>query len=603
MSATLKHTYGALPSTTRGKPIHIGGDPKGKNFLYTCGQAVFIRDLKNPLNTEMYGEHQHQTTVARYAPSGFYIASGDVSGTIRIWDTTQVEHILKIELKMLGGPILDLQWSDDSKRIVCVGEGKEKFGSVFMFDSGSSVGEISAHSKPVASCDFKQTRPYRIVTAGEDMLVNYFEGPPFKFKKSIKDHTRFVNCVRFSPDGERFLSVGLDKVGLFFDGKTGEPIGKLSATNGHTGGIYSCSWSADSKRVLTASADKTCKIWDAASGECQVTFTFGDQLEDQQLGCLWQGDELLSINLGGDINYLDQANPSKPKRVLKGHNKFITALTHDRKTNTLYTASYDAAIIGWDVATGETSAFSGKGHTNQVGRLKLQGGNLVSAAMDDTVRITNLANKSYTGEVAKFDTAPADIAVGVQDNTLVIAVVTDAIIVLRNGQVAHKLVTKYQPSAVALSNDEKTVAVGGKDNNIHLYTLSGNNLTEGKVLNGHRGALSSLTYSPDGKFLASADLNRDIFVWDLASQSIKISGWQFHSARVNSLSWTDDSQHLASGALDGAIYVWSVQDPLKRVTVKNAHFNGVNSVLWLDANTLASAGQDCTAKTWTVKFH
>jgi hypothetical protein len=55
-----------------------------------------------------------------------------------------------------------------------------------MFDSGSSVGEISGHSKPVSSCDFKQTRPYRVVTGGEDMLVNYFEGPPFKFKKSIK---------------------------------------------------------------------------------------------------------------------------------------------------------------------------------------------------------------------------------------------------------------------------------------------------------------------------------------------------------------------------------------------------------------------------------
>ena len=81
----------------------------------------------------------------------------------------------------------------------------------------------------------------------------------------------------------------------------------------------------------------------------------------------------MSVNLGGDISYLDPSNPSKPKRVLKGHNKFITALSHDRKTNTLYTASYDAIVIGWDVATGNTSSFSGKGHTNQVNRLKLQG--------------------------------------------------------------------------------------------------------------------------------------------------------------------------------------------------------------------------------------
>ncbi len=51
----------------------------------------------------------------------------DAAGTVRIWDTTQKEHILKIELKVLGGPINDIAWSDDSKRVVVVGDGKERF--------------------------------------------------------------------------------------------------------------------------------------------------------------------------------------------------------------------------------------------------------------------------------------------------------------------------------------------------------------------------------------------------------------------------------------------------------------------------------------------
>ena len=32
---------------------------------------------------------------------------------------------------------------------------------------------------------------------GEDYRVGYYEGPPFKFKKNIKEHKNFVNCVRF----------------------------------------------------------------------------------------------------------------------------------------------------------------------------------------------------------------------------------------------------------------------------------------------------------------------------------------------------------------------------------------------------------------------
>jgi hypothetical protein len=51
----------------------------------------------------MYLDHQYPPTVARYAPSGFYIASADTTGTVRIWDTTQKEHICKLETKAMGG--------------------------------------------------------------------------------------------------------------------------------------------------------------------------------------------------------------------------------------------------------------------------------------------------------------------------------------------------------------------------------------------------------------------------------------------------------------------------------------------------------------------
>lgn len=58
---------------------------------------------------------------------------------------------------------------------------------------------------------------------------------------------------------------------------------------------------------------------------------------------------------------------------------------------------------------------------------------------------------------------------------------------------------------------------------IHLYGLSGTSLSEGKALTGHRGALTALTYSPDGQYLASADHNRDIFVWDVKSGAVNIT--------------------------------------------------------------------------------
>jgi WD40 repeat protein len=601
MSGSLKNIYCPTPATTRGKSTAVTGDPKGVNFLYTVGNSVVIRNLKNPLTADIYYEHAAATTVAKYAPSGYYIASGDVQGTLRIWDTTQLAHPLKIELKVLSGPILDISWSPDSQRIVAVGDGRERFGAAILADSGASVGEISGHSKAILSADYRPTRPFRVITGAEDNQVNWFEGPPFKFNKAHKDHTRFINSVRFSPDGNKVASLGADKKGIFYDGKTGDKLFELSADGAHTAGIYAAAWSPDSTKLLTVSADKTAKIWDASNGKLINTIKPGDDsTESQQLGCLWQGDIIITVNLNGDITYID-AKDGKVTGIQKGHNKFVTALAYDHAHKSFYTGSYDASIIQWDYATGATRPLSGKGHTNSITSIRVQGDQLVTISMDDSIRFTPIASHEYGPSIA-LDGPPAAVAVG-KTHGLAVVVTIKSVVVIRGGKIASTLNAAFQPTAVALSPDEKEVIVGGKDNSLHVYTLQGDKLAEVTTLAGHRGALTVITYAPDGKHFATADANRDIFVWDTAGRSIKIQGWVFHTARVTSLAWHANSKYIASGGLDSNVYVWSVEDPTKRIFIRGAHHGGVNDVAWVEDNVLASAGQDSSLKTWTIKFH
>ena len=175
-----------MPRTNRGLSSSLGGDPKGNNFLYVNGNSVFIRGIRNPyLGCDMYTEHSVPVLCAKYSPSGFYIASGDQNGKVRIWDTVNKEHILKNEFQPLSGAIKDLQWSSDNQRMVVGGEGREKFGHVFNAETGASVGEIMGVSKSLNSVDFKPTRPFRAIVASEDNSIGYFEGPPFKWKNSI----------------------------------------------------------------------------------------------------------------------------------------------------------------------------------------------------------------------------------------------------------------------------------------------------------------------------------------------------------------------------------------------------------------------------------
>jgi len=382
-------------------------------------------------------------------------------------------------------------------------------------------------------------------------------------------------------------------------------LNQLSSTNGHSAGIYSCCWGSDSKRLLTASADKTCKLWDSDSGECLKTFNFSEnpQVEDQQVGCLWVGSELLSLSLGGDISYLDIESPNKPKKVIRGHNKFVTALVYDSNSKHFYSASYDGIIIRWDVSNGATESMVGKGHTNQVNKLVVQGEHIVSCSMDDTVRRTPMSSRQYSESVST-EGNPVDIAVGKKDQTLILAAVgTGHIAVIRNGKVVNKHAVKYTPTSIALNVDETQIAVGGKDNMIYLYSISGDKLNEtNTVLKGHRGPLSSLVYSHDGKSLASADHNREIIVWDTAKNETKVTGWVYHNARINNISWSPDSTHLASASLDSSLYVWDLHNPQNRIAIKEAHHGGANVCGWIDDNTIISGGQDCTVKTFTIKY-
>lgn len=52
-------------------------------------------------------------------------------------------------------------------------------------------------------------------------------GPPFKFKMTKAEHTRFVQSVRYSPNGEQFATGGFDGKVFIYDGKSSDLVGEL----------------------------------------------------------------------------------------------------------------------------------------------------------------------------------------------------------------------------------------------------------------------------------------------------------------------------------------------------------------------------------------
>lgn len=599
MSYSAKCTYATLPRTQRGQPLVLGGDPKGKNFLYTNGNSVIIRNIENPAIADIYTEHSCAVNVAKYSPSGFYIASGDQSGKVRIWDTVNKEHILKNEFHPIGGPIKDIAWSPDNQRMIVVGEGRERFGHVFMSETGTSVGEISGQSKPINSCDFRPARPFRVITGSEDNTVAIFEGPPFKFKMTKQDHSRFVQAVKYSPSGNLFASAGFDGKVFLYDGTSSDLVGEIGSP-AHSGGVYGVCWSPDGKQVLTASGDKTARLWDVETRQMVSEFVLGNTVNDQQVSCLWQGPHLLTVSLSGFINYLDVNNPSKPLRVIKGHNKPITVLTLSEDRQSIFTGSHDGYVTRWDAATGENDRVEGNGHGNQINGMKVNQGTLYTCGIDDSLKQIDIEGNTYKSQDVKLASQPRGLDILKEQNIIITGDVNE-LTVIQDDRKVSSLAVDYEPSSVSISPRGHVAVGGSKDNKVHLYELKGTELTPLQEMK-QLGAITDVAYSPDDNYLVACDAARKILVYTVPEYKLAHKDeWGFHNARINCVAWSPDSQLVASGALDTNIIIWSIAKPATHIIIKNAHPQSqITRISWLDNNTVVSVGQDCNTKLWTI---
>jgi len=177
------------------------------NVYGQSGKSIFLRSIDNPALCKQYTGHTTTTTVARFSPSGFWVASGDISGQVRVWDAVEAVNT-KGEYSIISGRINDIAWDGDSQRVIAVGDGRERYGHCFTADSGNSVGEVSGHSKVVNAVAIRQQRPLRAATVSDDSTMCFLHGAPFKFAKNATGlHKGFILGTAFSPDGNTLVTV------------------------------------------------------------------------------------------------------------------------------------------------------------------------------------------------------------------------------------------------------------------------------------------------------------------------------------------------------------------------------------------------------------
>ncbi|MBW4628105.1 MAG: CHAT domain-containing protein [Brasilonema octagenarum HA4186-MV1] len=154
----------------------------------------------------------------------------------------------------------------------------------------------------------------------------------------------------------------------------------------------------------------------------------------------------------------------------------------------------------------------------------------------------------------------------------------------------------FSVTSVSFSPDGKTLA-SVSNNTVKLWDI--NSGREIKTLNGHRFGVNSVSFSPDGKTLASASIDKTVKLWNLNSGR-EIKTLIGHTDSVYSVSFSPDSKTLASASGDKTVKLWD-RDSGREIKTLTGHTSYVYSVSFSpDGKTLASASWDKTVKLWDI---
>jgi WD40 repeat protein/serine/threonine protein kinase len=452
----------------------------------------------------------------------------------------------------------------------------------------------------------------RVVSAGSDRLIRVWDVATGRGIHALRGHTDAICAIDITRDGTRIASGSWDKTVRLWDAQTGTCSAVL---RGHSDIAHAVAFSPDGRRLASAGWDSVVRIWEVETGAAVASLRAHTAVVRSLAFSPDSGRLATGADFPDNTVRLWDAATGTPLAVMAGHENMVGSLAFNPDGMLLATASIDQTVRLWEGTTGRPMSVL-KGHADWVNAVAFSpdGRRIVSASSDLTLRMWDAADgqpravlRGHEGSVwdLAYTADGALIASASEDRTVRL---WDADLIERDGVFRGHEKYLYD---IAFSPDGTRMATAAWDHTVRFWDpIDGRQaglLRHDSSKGGKSAALRfddayivALAYSPNGRTLATVTRDNRVYLWDVRSGEprrvldVPTDDWAMHPRAA----FDPTGRLLATGGADALVRLWDVATG-EQVATLRGHEGCVSDVVFSpDGAFLLSAGADRTIRLW-----
>lgn len=556
------------------------GDATGNIWLWQTSNYQHIATLVG---------HTAPVDAIAFSSDGHLLASGSDDNTIRLWDMNS-ERCLKI-LRGHNREVKEITFNPSGQFLVSGSyDMTVRFWDV---ETSRCLNVLQGHTAPLYKVALNSSGEI-LASSSDDTTIKLWDVKTGRLLHTLQGHPETAEPIAFSPIDEIVASGGFDGKIKLWDVNTGQCFKTLE---GHSKSLLAIAFSPDGTLLVSGSEDQTVKLWNVSTGQCLETLQ-GHTNYVKSVAISPSGEMIASCGDGAEVK-LWLVNTGLCIKTLLGYQNWVNSIAISPDGQILVSAHGDQMVRLWSVHNGQCVNVL-QGHQAWVDQVAFSpdGCLVASASSDATVRLWDVR----TGKCLKILRGDSRYALSLAfspDGQLLANGGGDHAVKLwdvRTGECLKILEGRGWFASVAFSPNGQLLASSGGECIVQLWDVTTGQCL--KTLEGHQNWVGAVVFSPDGEILASC--GDRIRLWNVSTGQ-PLDALAGHTGWISTVVFSPDGQVIVSGSEDSTIRFWSVSTR-QSFKVLQGHTSGIRTVvLSFDGQILATGSSDETIKIWDVE--